>query len=291
MNTTRRISATSAKKPARITLYRYHDYRLFLKDMIEYLRQSTYRFSLRKLAIKAGFSTPNIFQLVLNGQRKLSTDGIEKVADLFELSDKERDFFRNLVNMGQADSHEDKDLFYRKLTHSQRYSVLNKDDKYLYKYYSRWYFPVIRELVATSGFNPDPSWIASRIAPSITVAEATRALKTLEQCKQIRKTANGYEQITPVVTTGEAVSSVAVTKFHKTMIKKAVEALEQKNHSQRNISSLTFAASKETYSTIVKEIYSMQQRIIAMLEYERKPEEVFQLNFQFFPCTQQSDKA
>jgi uncharacterized protein (TIGR02147 family) len=290
MQITRRITRESTKKPARIALYRYNDYRLFLKDMIEHLRQTTYRFSLRQLANQAGFSTPNIFQMVLNGQRKLNNDGINRVADLFKLSNKEREFFRNLVNLGQAKSHEEKDHFYRQLTHSQRYSVLNKDEKYLYKFYSRWYFPVIRELVSTTDFIPDPAWIAERITPPISSAEATRAIRILEQCNQIRRTERGYEQITPVVTTGEEVTSVAVTNFHKTMIRKAAEALDKTPHTQRNVSSLTFASSNETYSAIVKEIYTMQQRIIAMLKNERKPEEVFQLNFQLFPCTQQSDK-
>ncbi len=289
MRTSRQNTNNSTKKPAQIILYNYHDYRRFLSDMIEYLRKNSYRFSLRKLAAQAGFSTPNIFQMVINGQRKLTDDGIRRVTDLFKLNTKESEFFRNLVYMGQAQSHEEKDRCYRQLMHSHRYTVLNKDKKELYKFYSHWYYPVIRELVTTSDFIPDPAWIAARITPSITAADAARALRILEQCNQIKKTVQGYEQTNPVVTTGEEITSVAVTRFHKTMIKKGADALDRLPASQRNISSLTFASSKETYAEIVEGIYSLQNRIIDLLEHDRKPDEVFQLNFQLFPCTKRPD--
>jgi len=290
MKTTIKTASNSTKKPAQIILYNYHDFRRFLNDMIDHLRKTTYRFSMRKLASRAGFSTPNIFQMIINGQRKLTDDGIKRITDLFELSPKEGEFFRHLVYLGQAESHEAKDHHYQQLMHSHRYMVLNKDNRMVYKFYSHWYYPVIRELVTTEDFIPEPSWIASRIHPAILPVEAARALKVLEQCNQIRKTEDGYVQTNPVVTTGKEINSVAVTKFHKTMIKKASEALDHASHSQRNISSLTFATSKSTYDAIVNEIYATQQRIIDMLENDKKPDEVFQLNFQLFSCTKRNSK-
>ncbi|MBN2591646.1 MAG: TIGR02147 family protein [Sedimentisphaerales bacterium] len=284
-------SSSSFRKPPQIILYNYHDHKSFLRDIIEYLRKATYRFSLRKLANAAGFSTPNIFQQIIKGNRKLNDDGIARIAFLLQLNDNEKSFFNNLVKMGQAESHEEKNKFYKQMAGSPRYSVLNKDDKKVYQYYSHWYYPVIRELVTTASFCTDPAWIARRIAPPITAAEAAKAMRTLEKLGQLRRTEGGYEQLSPVVTTGETVSSVAVTNYHKAMIAKAGESLDRFPHTRRNISSLTFAASAETYSAIVKEVFALQQRIIDMLEKDKEPAEVFQLNFQVFPCTgQQSEE-
>jgi uncharacterized protein (TIGR02147 family) len=258
--------------------------------MIEYLRKTTYHFSMRKLAEQAGFSTPNIFQQVIIGKRKLNDKSIRQIASLFSLSDNEFDFFTNLVKMNQATIHEEKDLYYQKLSSFRSYTLLNKEDRQLYSFYSRWYYPVIRELVTTVDFTADPAWIASRISPSITVAEAQQALRVLEKCGQIRKTEQGYVQNTPVVTTGEEVASVAVTNYHKAMMRKAQESLDRFPHTQRNISSLTFAASETMFEKIVKEIYTLQQRVIDMLGEDTSSHEVYQMNFQLFPCTHAKGK-
>jgi uncharacterized protein (TIGR02147 family) len=280
----------SGRKPAQIIIYSYHDHRAFLRDIIEYFRKTTYGFSLRKLANAMGFSTPNIFQQVIDGKRNLSDSGLTLITTFLQLNDNEKSFLSNLVKMGQAKTHNEKDRFYKQLSGSRRYAVLNKDDKKVYKYYSHWYYPVIRELVTTADFCVDPAWIARRIKPAITTTEAAKALQTLEKLGQLRRTDNGLEQSSPVVTTGETVSSVAVTNYHKAMIQKAGESLDLFTQAQRNISSLTFAASNETYNAIVREIYALQQRIIDMLAREKKPAEVYQLNFQVFPCTEKPGK-
>jgi uncharacterized protein (TIGR02147 family) len=279
-----------SKKPAHIILYNYHDFKVFLQDIFEYLKRSTYRFSMRKIAVLMGYSTPNLFQQILNGKRKLNDDGILRIAQFLELNKNETYFFKNLVKMGQAEKHEEKDIFYRKLSKAPRYGVLNKNSKDTYRYYSHWYYPIIRELVTTTDFVPDPSWVARRVSPPITPSEADRALRDLVKIGQLRKTDNGFEQVSSISTTGEEVSSVAVTNFHKAMIVKAAESLDRFPHTKRNISSLTFASSQETYKAIVKEIFALQQKIIAMLENETFPSDVYQMNFQIFPCTIQSNK-
>jgi len=258
--------------------------------MVEYLQKNTYRLSRRKIAAAIGFSTPNLLQLVIKGKRKLNDEGIGRIAVFLNLNDNEKAFFTNLVKMGQSKTHEEKDKYYRLLAVSPRYSVLNKNDKEIYKYYSHWYYPVIRELVTIKDFCPDPSWVAKRISPSISTAEAESALRNLVKMGQLRKTDSGYEQASFLSTTGEVVSSVSVTNFHKAMIAKASESMDRFPHTKRNISSLTFTASQQTYNSIVREIFTLQQRIINMLKNEQAPSEVYQLNFQIFPCTSKSEK-
>ncbi len=280
-----------SRKTLPVDIYGYHDYRTFLYDLYRAYHGSTYRFTYTKFSRMAGFTTPNFLKDIIDGKRNLGPRSIQRICAGFDFNKGETEYFENLVLMNQAGTHEEKDRHYRRLGRAPRYQMLHRDDRRLYRFYSRWYYPVIRELVTAVDFRDDPAWIAERITPSITPAEAKRAMDVLEQTGQIRHGANGkWEQAAPVMTTGRQIESLAVAKYHKAMISLAGKALGNVSHEQRNISSLTMAVSPETYNAIVREVLAAQQRIIELVSKEDRARDVYQLNFQLFPLTRAPHK-
>lgn len=280
-----------SRKTLPVDIFGYHDYRTFLYDLYRHYCRITYRFTHTQFSKMAGFSTPNFLKDIIDGKRNLGPKSIERVCTGFDFNKGEAEYFENLVLMNQASTHEEKDRYYKRLGRAPRYQMLHRDDRRLYRFYSRWYYPVIRELVTAVDFKDDPAWVAGRITPSITPAEAKRAMDVLEETGQIRRGADGrWEQAAPVMTTGPQIESLAVAKYHKAMIALAGKALGTVSHEQRNISSLTMTVSPETYKAVVHEILAAQQRIIELVSKEQRARDVYQLNFQFFPLTRTPGK-
>jgi uncharacterized protein (TIGR02147 family) len=279
-----------SRKRLPINIFLYHDYRIFLRDLFDRWRKDHYRFTFYTFSLKAGFSAPNMLKLVIEGKRPLTKTSIQKIVAAFDFNKSEALYFENLVCMNQAVTHEEKNFFYTRMGKARRYILLRKDEVALYDYYSKWYYPVIRELVTAVDFRDDPAWIAKKIRPSISIAEAVKALADLERIGQIKKEEGKWVQQTPLSTTGLEVQSLAVTNFHKSMIDLAKESLDKVGHERRNISSLTMAISIETYAEIVRELQSMQQKIIDLAAKESSPRYIYQLNFQMFPVTNSAEE-
>ena len=80
---------------SRPDLYRYHDYRLFLRDRIEFLKKSKPDFSLRSLATQAGLAV-GYLSMVLNDKRGLSSEAAARLMKPLGLNIQEVQYFELL---------------------------------------------------------------------------------------------------------------------------------------------------------------------------------------------------
>ncbi len=281
-----------SKKRLPINVYRYYDYRTFLSDLFRHIQNIDRSFSYREFSRKARFSAPNMLKQVIEGKRNLNPKTIGQITEAFDFNKGEGEFFSNLVFMNQASTHREKDLFYRRLCRSRQYIFVQEGAQELYRFYSHWYYPVIREMVLLDDFCDDPNWIAHRISPSIKPAEARKALEELVSMGHITQKADGsWTQQSPLATTGAQIESIAVVNYHKAMIAMAGDVLDTISHESRNVSSLTLAASEETYKSIVAELQATRRRIIELAVADRKATNVFQVNLQLFPVTNDEKKV
>lgn len=276
------------QKKLPIDVYKYSNYRKFLFDLFNEWGKSTYKWSYGKFSKEAGFAVSNYLKLVIDGKKNLGDTGINKITNYFKFNKNEITFFKNLVCFNQAKDENERDEYYHRIKINPHYSKYHKDEKDLHRFYSKWYNPVIRELIEVNNFKSDPKWISQSLFPKISEVEAERAFKFLLKSGQIKEDSEGrYTQNETVSSTGEEVASLSVAKYHQEMIQKAKESLENFTQEERNISSLTMAVSPEIYKKITNEIYKFQDKIIDLVTSEENvnQEEVCQLNFQLFPVT------
>jgi len=78
-------------------------------------------FSYRYFSRKAGYNSPNFLKLVIDGERNISTDSIERFADALGLTLSERRFFANLVAFNQAETAEEKNEAFERVSASRRF--------------------------------------------------------------------------------------------------------------------------------------------------------------------------
>ena len=275
-------------------IFDYLDYRRYLKEMFEYLKRKDKKFSFRYFAQKSGFASPNFIQLVFDGKRNLSLTSLSKIAKGFGLKKKEREFFEILVFMNQAKTHEDKNHYYQKLMAIKGPSGVRHLDKASYEYFSRWYYPVIREVIRFKGGAMGEAEIARHLSPPISMTQAIKALELLTELNLIRKNGQGvWEATDTVVTTGPEVESLVIANFHREMITMAKEAIERFPREKRDITALTLSINEGSIPELKKRIALFRKELLQFACSEKASNQVVQINFQLFPLTEtdaQGDK-
>lgn len=278
-------------KKLKINIFKYKDYREFLKDWYDFKKENLPQFSFRYFSNKAGFKTSNFMMLVMNGKRNLTEDSLKKFLVGLGLNKQESDFFKNLVFYNQAKDHDTKDFYYQKLIRSQKYKKLAPIEKSKYKYYSNWYHPVIREIICSPDFDGRFEWIAARINPKITVGQVEQSIKLLEELKFIEKVGPGkWKQKGTVLSTGPELTSLMVHNYHKVILELTRQMLDHLPAKERDVSTMTLGIKKHHFSELKTKIADFRKEILSMVADEDEPDEVVQVNFQLFPVTVQNKK-
>ncbi len=277
---------TSEKEIKRPAIFDYLDYRAFLRDLFNFKKSKNHLFSYRVFSGKAGFSSPNFLKLVIDNKRNLTNESIGKIAKGFSLKKQEREFFENLVFMNQASTNDEKDHYYKKMMSVTGYLKSHRINKSNYKYFSKWYYPVIREVAVFGDRNATPEEISRALNPTVPVKEVEGALDILIELGLLRKDKSGvWEQADKVVSTGAEVKSLVIYNYHKEMIRLALEAFERHKAEKRSISGVTISIKEEKLPEIKKIIADFRKEILNLACEDEGSDKVFQINIQAFPLT------
>lgn len=270
----------------KIQIFDYMDYRLYLRDMFNERKSVHAAYSYRLFSLKAGFKSPNFLKLVIDGDRNLTKESIFRVAKAFNLNKRESEYFENLVFFNQSKTLEEKNIYlsrvvkYRSKTDSR---LLEESE---YDYYSRWYNPVIRELVTAADFNGDYKKLGSYVIPPVSEQDALRSVELLEKLKFIEKMEDGHYRMNELsLTTGLQVRSVAIANYHREMMRIASESIERIPKADRDISSVTIRLTEENYRTAIDKIQILRKEILELAEDEDKTGRIAQFNLQIFPVS------
>lgn len=275
------------EKISKPIIYEYHNYRLYLSNLFEYFKEIKPAFSYRFFSKQAGFRSPNFLKLVIEGKRNLSGESIEKFSLAFKLNQKEKDYFRNLVQLNQATTIEEKAYYSEQIFKSSAYRKINPLKKEQHDYYTNWYYIAIREMVDLPNFKNDPNWIANHLRPKTSPQDAEKALSELEKLGLIQKDRNGkYEQIDQIVSTGDEVASNDVAKFLQLMSHRGAESIDLIPAPQRDISAVTVTLSEKNFLKIKQLIQDFRKQLLQIAQEEQSAEAVYQINFHIFPLTE-----
>ena len=268
------------------TIFEYMDYRDFLRNLFETRKAEHSFYSYRLFSQKAGFKSPNFLKLVVDGKRNLTKASVYRVAKAFGLNKSESDYLENLVFLNQSKTLDEKNLY---LSRIMRYRV-KCNPKLLetseYDYYSRWFNPVIIELVSSVDFREDYRKLGAAVMPQITAVEAEKSVALLLRLGMIIRNADGsYRRTAASFTTGAQVRSVAVANYHKAMMRLAAESIERFGTAERDLSSVTVAVSEETRRLMREKVQRLRKELLELAESDKRPERVVQLNLQLFPLS------
>jgi uncharacterized protein (TIGR02147 family) len=160
------------------------------------------------------------------------------------------------------------------------------------RFFEKWYYPVIRELVCLTDYGDDYHSLANAVLPRISPDQAEGAVKYLLENGFLKKNAQGkYEQFEQVLTTGPEVNSTIVRKYHKQTLIQCAKALETVEQDDRDITSLTLGVSRKTFDRIKDEFKAMRKRLLALAREDEHATQVCLVSFQVVPRSKPQGEA
>ncbi len=275
-----------------ISIYGYTNFRQFLSDFYQTKKAGKRGYSFRQFSQAAGFKSPNILKLVIEGQRNLTPQSIEKFLEALNLSGNQASYFRSLVAMNQAESDEERkehlESLQRLMPHAKRHQLDTEAAEYL----SHWIYPVLRELVQHNDFRDDPYWIQRRLTGRIDIKEIVRALNFLKKNSLISKDAEGRFSVKDdMVISSDEIKSLAVRTYHKCALEQSLAALVDLPIDQREFGALIFQIPDQSLLELKQRLKSFRQELHewALEQQKKAPDNtVVQLNLQMFPQTKKA---
>ncbi len=270
-------------------LFTYLDYRHYLKDLFEALKKGDEGLSYRMFAKMAGSSSPNFLQLIIQRKLNIGQSHIRALAESIVLSKKEEGFLETIVAFDHAKTHEEKNKYYRRMLLTREYSSIRQLQKEQYSYFSKWYLPVIRELVVASDFTGNMTALGDRIVPPVSASKVKKGIALLESLGLIQKDPDRYILSNAVLSTPSEVISLAVTHYHKDVIALAAEAIEKFPAQDRDIRAVTLGVDADGFLEVKQRLERFWKELLEFADTQKTPTRVVQVNMQLFPLTKDKE--
>jgi len=263
-------------------IFRYFDYRLFLKDYFEFLSKKDRKYSMRWIAQKAGLKSPQLLTMILKNERKLSTENAQLIAHALGFSEKEEEYLLILLELESA-SHKEKQLEILDRIRFQFQNGLFKDlTDTGFEYIRKWFYPAIREMCAIKDLNMNANIIAEAFA--ISGEEAQEALDLLVDRGFLSLEKDQYRRAESSIKAADYVSPLIMAQYHLQMLEQSFKAMQLKRDI-RHFDCLTVALSSKDIEIVRDKIRQFIREIDMIGEQAGKRDDVFQMNIQFFSMT------
>jgi uncharacterized protein (TIGR02147 family) len=268
----------------------YTDYRKFLSDYYADHKRNSPGFSYQSFASKAGFPNRGFLYNVITGRKSLSKSSAVKLSQAMKLTSTEADYFENLVSFTQAKNLRERNYFFEKLNAikstkpgSAAVREIRKDQ---HDFYSTWYLSAIRSLIDMHPVKDNYEWLAKNVYPPIRPKEARKAVELLQKLGMIKKGRDGtFAVVDKAITAGKEIVQLGILNFQRQTTELALKAIQDLPRDKRNISGLTMGISRKTYEAVCTEIAAFQSKLQALAEHDNEADNVYQLNFHFFPIS------
>jgi uncharacterized protein (TIGR02147 family) len=264
-------------------IYHYLEYHKWLEVAFKEKKAEAPSFSHRFIAQRLGLKSSGYILYVMQGKRKLTETMAIGIAQIFKLTKPQTDYFLQLIRYAHAKSSQEKQFQFERLIAQRRKYVKNLEPEQ-YRFYEKWFYPVVREALALAPFNGDYAALAAMIIPAITPSEAEEAIGLLVGLGMIECGDDGvYHKKDAVVSTGDVWQSAIIASHQRRLLEMSAEALDAAPKPQRDISHVTVTASASTLELISQRLAHLRAEILELARSEKGPDRVLQCNFMVFP--------
>lgn len=266
-------------------IYEYFDYREYLNDIFNFRKSENPAYSHRKFLADAKIPGSTYLLRVLRNERKLSPRYIANFSGALDHTPDEAAYFRLLVQFSHEKKVDQKELLLKDLLKRRSEKTVHTLEDGKLRYFEKWYYPVIRDLVGLIDFGSDYQALGRMLIPPVKAQQVEKAVAFLCENGFIRRRehGSGFEPAEPVLSTPPTVNSTILSGFHRKNLELDIEAFENCALSDRSISSVTMSVSEETFDKMRFEIAEFRKRLIALARKDTCPDRVVRVGFQMVP--------
>lgn len=278
-----------------LRIFAYTDYRAFLKDAVQALKEKDPKFSQRWVLQRLGLKSSGWLADMLAGRRNLSRTQASVFGQILAMNAREELYFQTLVDYDQAKTLPEKNRCYEKIL---TFHEIPKDlvDPDRFEYFSHWYIPAIREYLLIEPFKGDAEKLAKRMRPAITAKQATQGIEVLERLGMVKRYASGElrPSVEHVKKQSQFSAPVHYYRYLKAQIELGMGAMETIPKEERDVSAVTLTLSEEGFAVLREELKELRRRMIRLSEEENRKfwqgvdgdsRRVYQAVLQLFPVS------
>ena len=266
-----------------IDIFQFTNFRKYLDEYQAARVQTDPDFTRAGACVLLGLpKTRSYYNDIVKG-KKLSSRMIPKFVEVLGLNKKEARYFETMVNMEQAKTATERNVFFEDLLkqHPDSHRILNED---AYEYYNHWYNSVLFTALEVVDVSDDLEPIQKLIFPKVSVGTLKRSLELLERLGFVRKNENGFwKSCRDSVSSGAYNNSDLVRQYQLQCFELSKQALLANDERSSDMATFTFSVSDDAFRAIAKEIHGLKARVrkIIMLD-KKKATGVHQLNVHLF---------
>ena len=264
---------------SKISVFMYFDYRDYIRAVLETMQSKG--LSLRAIQENAGVSGSAFFSRILDGSRPLSIANAKNIAKFWGLSVDESDYFLDLVRFGNEKNVDVREELLRKLlavrANNQEFALQDSS----LKFFSKWYYPVLRDLLPLLPPNMPAEKIGRMFTPVLRAPQVESGIRYLMESGFVTLDENGvYRVEQPIVSTPPRVRSTILRKYHLKNLEVNSEVYDLFTSDDRSVTSVTCSLSKESFEKVREEIAKLREKILALSREEKNPDRVCHVGFQ-----------
>ncbi|OFZ54765.1 MAG: hypothetical protein A2428_01080 [Bdellovibrionales bacterium RIFOXYC1_FULL_54_43] len=224
--------------------------------------------------------------MIINGQRKLTLSAADKISNALSLTGKRRRYLMSLAKLDLARTQEEQARARHELLALRRGLEEAQIKLTQFRFLSEWYYPALYVLVGMDGFKPDYDLISRRMGRGLSQENIKTALQDLVTLGLVKEDQGRLIQSDGPIGTGDKVYDSAIYLYHKQMIGFALQALEMPREA-REMNGLTVSIPKKQLPVVKEKIRAFRKDLNGFLSQDNSPGEVYQINIQLFPLTQE----
>jgi uncharacterized protein (TIGR02147 family) len=196
----------------------------------------------------------------------------------------QKEYFEALVQYNQAQQVDERDQAWEQILQIRKQIEFTHITTREQAYFSKWYYPVVRELAVESDWNGDFRVLARSLTPQITTEEAREAVKNLLEWGLLKKDGERYECVSQMLDAAE-IPPIALRKIRREYIQHAIGAVESMPKNERFAAFTTLAMSEKSYNYAVEVLEEARKKIIARAANDLDVERVYEMMLVAFPMS------
>jgi len=267
----------------------YLDYREYLRDFYLAKKNEKKEYSYRVFISRGGLKSPSHLKMVIDSKRNLTDKTIVKYLKALGVTkNNEKKYFEYLVKYNQAEDLETKEQIFLKLMEEKKKKGLTLIEQAQYNFLANWYNVVVYVLVDMFKLDENDERLVKLLRNKVNKKMIEESFVTLKLLGFIAVGDDGkYKQTKGALSTSDDIKSMAIHKYHNSMINLGLDSLKNDDLEKREFNGVTLPISKEKLPLLKEKIRTFRKEINEMTSAYADPTHVYQMNIQLFPLTEE----
>lgn len=258
----------------------FKDYHEILTIEFERRKFANSSYSLRAYARDLGLSAPRLSQ-VMAKKSGLSAESARDIAEKLKLNPDMTNWFCDSAGAAFARNAKEKAEFTKRVAQYKREAKkFGEIHLEYFKVIADWFHFAILELTYLKDFENSTAWMANKLG--ITKAEVITAVERMKKLGLLTEKNGSLVDTFKFLATPSDVPSVALRKFNAQLMKKAIEALNEQDVLQREISSNIFSVDKAKLPEFKDRIREFRRDMERFASEATEKNSVYCLGMQFY---------